>query len=109
MKPELLNKKLFMPPHNDNDDNKLNLTQREQPNKNASCPRPRRFLRHIESGYWWYVGRIETATDLVSRWYAKAAQPVSYLDLGCGTGGFASAMQSRFPFRKKAMIDGDAS
>jgi trans-aconitate methyltransferase len=61
-------------------------------------------LKAIETGYWWYQGRIYWAKKLVQR-YANTA--TSYSDMGCGTGGFAASLCSEFHFQKKALVDGD--
>lgn len=66
-------------------------------------------LREIETGYWWYVGRIEQAVAIASRWIKHASlSSIDHADLGCGTGGFARALRTRLPIRRTALVDGDA-
>ncbi|MEZ4752253.1 MAG: class I SAM-dependent methyltransferase [Bdellovibrionota bacterium] len=64
-------------------------------------------LKRIESGYWWYVGRVRWATRMIQPWALKQTCPIRYADLGCGTGGFAAALQSHFGFDRVALVDGD--
>lgn len=66
-------------------------------------------LRRIESGYWWYVARINWAASLVREWYQAVGsrEPLLYSDLGCGTGGFATEIAERFPVEKVALVDAD--
>ncbi|MCB0405695.1 MAG: class I SAM-dependent methyltransferase [Bdellovibrionales bacterium] len=64
-------------------------------------------LKRIESGYWWYVGRVRWATRLISPWAKQQPRPLLYADLGCGTGGFAASVHSKFDFDRVALVDGD--
>lgn len=66
-------------------------------------------LAEIESGYWWFMGRIFWAKSLLLN-YIKAhpeSEISSYCDLGCGTGGFADAFSKHFQFEKILLVDGD--
>jgi SAM-dependent methyltransferase len=66
-------------------------------------------LAAIESGYWWYVGRIELAIELAEAWRRKRglSRISGYVDIGCGTGGFAHALQQHFAFERWDLLDGD--
>lgn len=70
-------------------------------------------LGKIEDGYWWYIGRVESAVDLIDtwrkggRWRAESGPIENYIDIGCGTGGFADAMRKRYSPRRSLLIDGD--
>ncbi len=65
-------------------------------------------LSSLEQGYWWYLARVAWAKRLVSPWYdAQKKRPEVYADLGCGTGGFARALNEEFPFPKVYLVDSD--
>jgi trans-aconitate methyltransferase len=66
-------------------------------------------LHAIEDGYWWYQGRVFWATQLIRlyREKLKHRDALQYIDLGCGTGGFARQIQREFKIDKMALIDGD--
>lgn len=65
-------------------------------------------LSALESGYWWYLARVAWAKRLVGTWYEKQpARTLSYVDLGCGTGGFAKALSGAFRFSDVILVDGD--
>lgn len=71
---------------------------------------PRRHfdsLKKIESGYWWYEGRLNWAKGFIRDWLERSAftEPVFYADLGCGTGGFGINIQSNFAFEDTILID----
>ena len=63
-------------------------------------------LKSIESGYWWFVGRVYWATQIVlSHW--PDIRKGGYADIGCGTGGFGKAVKEHFGFQKVALVDPD--
>lgn len=62
-------------------------------------------LKNIERGYWWFLGRVHWAKKLLKG--VRAETPGHFVDLGCGTGGFASALHAEFNFEKVALLDGD--
>lgn len=66
-------------------------------------------LAEIESGYWWFVGRIYWAESLLKDYIKTHPEfkPAQYCDLGCGTGGFANAFSTEFKFEKTLLVDGD--
>lgn len=66
-------------------------------------------LRTIEKGYWWYLARIEWAKRMIRDWVKRHPQrnSLNYVDLGCGTGGFATDIKSGFGIQKVALVDGD--
>lgn len=63
-------------------------------------------LSNIESGYWWYEGRIHWASEMLKE-AVKDPSSLSYADIGCGTGGFASQMKQRFGFTQALLVDAD--
>lgn len=67
-------------------------------------------LAEIESGYWWFCGRTHWATKLASAALQNqniAPEKATYLDLGCGTGGFANSLNESLKFRRTFLVDGD--
>ena len=65
-------------------------------------------LSALESGYWWYLARVAWAKRLVGEWYERqATRPTTYVDLGCGTGGFAKQVSAAFRFAEVVLVDGD--
>lgn len=58
-------------------------------------------LKQIEAGYWWFLGRIFWAQNLISK------NPETYADIGCGTGGFAKALHRQLRFRRAVLVDSD--
>ncbi len=64
-------------------------------------------LQSLEAGYWWYVGRVEWACSILTSQYSKTLPLKRYADLGCGTGGFAKELDTRFGFEKVALVDLD--
>lgn len=66
-------------------------------------------LHGIDAGYWWYQGRVNWAKRLLRPWWETLQAFPTYIDLGCGTGGFAQALQKEFRFAKTLLVDGDRS
>ncbi len=67
-------------------------------------------LANIEDGYWWFEGRTFWASRLVEAALKNSglrSQDSSYLDLGCGTGGFARSLTQYHPFKTTVLVDGD--
>lgn len=64
-------------------------------------------LKQIESGYWWYEGRLIWARQFIRNWLERNAftDPVFYADLGCGTGGFGINIQNNFAIDETILID----
>jgi SAM-dependent methyltransferase len=60
-------------------------------------------LQKLEGGYWWYVGRLTWAKNLVARYHRSKVE--AYADIGCGTGGFAKEMRSSLSIAKVALVD----
>ncbi len=61
-------------------------------------------LQNIENGYWWFEGRVFWASQMAC---LQVQSPQPYMDLGCGTGGFAASFMKNVPVTKAALIDGD--
>ena len=49
-------------------------------------------LKNIETGYWWYVGRVQWAINLIRTTFPKRFGAMTYMDLGCGTGSFTALL-----------------
>lgn len=67
-------------------------------------------LATIEDGYWWFEGRTFWASKLVEaalKSSGQKSQDANYLDLGCGTGGFAKSLTQYHPFKNTVLVDGD--
>lgn len=67
-------------------------------------------LAAIEDSYWWFSGRVLWAEQLVKaalETSGKKGTALTYVDLGCGTGGFAKRLHDRFHFKKTILVDGD--
>lgn len=64
-------------------------------------------LDAIQDGYWWFLARTKWAKRLIRPWRVSYGKPIDYLDVGCGTGGFAQSMVDEFSFTKTLLIDGD--
>lgn len=66
-------------------------------------------LKAIEDGYWWFQGRVHWAIQLIRQFQAQARgnDDLNYVDLGCGTGGFARNIIQEFNIRKTALVDAD--
>lgn len=67
-------------------------------------------LAAIEEGYWWFSGRVHWAERLMRaaiQTQGKLASRMTYLDLGCGTGGFAKEIDDRLRFKTVVLVDGD--
>jgi len=67
-------------------------------------------LAEIEDGYWWLEGRTYWAQQLITAaltLQGRKSQDSTFLDLGCGTGGFARQIAARLPFAKTVLADGD--
>jgi len=64
-------------------------------------------LKQIEDGYWWYEGRLLWAKKFIRQWLEMNAftEPVHYVDLGCGTGGFGRAIRDSFPTESTLLVD----
>lgn len=64
-------------------------------------------LKQIEDGYWWYEGRLIWAKNFICKWLEANAftDPIYYCDLGCGTGGFGTAIHNYFPMEKTLLVD----
>lgn len=64
-------------------------------------------LKDIENGYWWYEGRLIWAKNFIRRWLENNAftDPIYYVDLGCGTGGFGTEIQNSFAMDKTLFVD----
>lgn len=64
-------------------------------------------LKEIEKGYWWYEGRLVWAKNFIRRWLEDNAftDPIFYVDLGCGTGGFGTEIQNSFAMDKTLLVD----
>lgn len=66
------------------------------------------LLAAEENDHWWFAGRVAWACHLIDNWLRTMAPAlVKYVDLGCGTGGFASAVAKRFEFDEVTLIDKD--
>ena len=65
-------------------------------------------LARIESGYWWYEGRVYWASQLIKEALSRKENSAhTFADIGCGTGGFATALREKFPFSRGLLVDGD--
>ncbi|MBI4404524.1 MAG: class I SAM-dependent methyltransferase [Deltaproteobacteria bacterium] len=77
----------------------------------AVTPLPRghiQSLQNIENAYWWYIGRLNWAVEIIRSWFGEQTEKnLDYIDLGCGTGGFAKAIKNTFSVKKAAVVDGD--
>ena len=63
-------------------------------------------LRELERGYWWYRGKVEWAKKLIRNWQRHSSPTeLRYIDVGCGTGGFACEMIQTFHPSKNALFD----
>jgi len=64
-------------------------------------------LKQIETGYWWYEGRLLWTKRFITRWLEANAftEAIYYVDLGCGTGGFGTAIHSSFPTKCSLLVD----
>ncbi len=61
-------------------------------------------LKTIENGYWWFEGRVFWATQMAG---LGNISHTDYMDIGCGTGGFAKSFLKNVPASRAALIDGD--
>jgi ubiquinone/menaquinone biosynthesis C-methylase UbiE len=53
-------------------------------------------MYRLEDSYWWFVGRHRLVESLLSAHYGspgKQATPLSFLDIGCGTGAMSARLQ----------------
>lgn len=67
-------------------------------------------LKDIESGYWWFAGRARWVTQYAQQWLREnnvLPSEVTYLDIGCGTGGLAHRVKTLLGFRKLILSDPD--
>ncbi len=64
-------------------------------------------LKKIESGYWWYEGRLIWAKRFIRNWLEENVftDPIFYTDLGCGTGGFGIGIQDQFAIEQTLLVD----
>ncbi len=49
----------------------------------------------LETSYWWFVARNKIVKSLLQR-YTNLSKGATVLDVGCGTGGFASLLKDEF-------------
>lgn len=49
----------------------------------------------LETSYWWFVARNKIVKSLLQR-YTNLIKGATVLDVGCGTGGFASLLKDEF-------------
>jgi len=65
-------------------------------------------LASLESGYWWYEGRLHWARKLIEQMTAPTGESIlCYADFGCGTGGFVNRIHRTFKIPKAWAVDGD--
>ncbi|MFM8313630.1 MAG: class I SAM-dependent methyltransferase [Deltaproteobacteria bacterium] len=64
-------------------------------------------LKQIEDGYWWFEGRLIWAKRFIRQWLESLSftDPIFYVDLGCGTGGFGSELNHSFPMETTLLVD----
>src|SRR5205823_11177426 len=60
-------------------------------------------LHRLETGYWWYVGRLEWAKRLIARFHRGRVD--AHADIGCGTGGFARELRADLKIARTALVD----
>lgn len=63
-------------------------------------------LRGLESGYWWFLGRLHWVAGLFRLAQPRGAE--SYADIGCGTGGAAKSLAESLGFTDVTLVDGNA-
>lgn len=66
-------------------------------------------LSAIEDGYWWFQGRVFWAEQMIREVWKANEKPnaVDYVDIGCGTGGFAGRLMTQLKTGRVALLDGD--
>lgn len=66
-------------------------------------------LKELESGYWWYEGRVLWAQRFIEEWFKTnpSRESISYANLGCGTGGLGAKIQVLFNCSKTILVDND--
>jgi 2-polyprenyl-3-methyl-5-hydroxy-6-metoxy-1,4-benzoquinol methylase len=90
----------------------MNITPEAQMETPMANPLPTshvRSLSSIENGYWWFQGRVFWAEQLIRQAWKQRGIPntVNYIDLGCGTGGFAGQLMNKLEIGRTALLDGD--
>ncbi len=63
-------------------------------------------LAELEDYYWWHQGKFKTAISILQPHIKNISNPILYMDVGCGTGGFLKGLSNAFNFQQIIGLDG---